>query len=184
MPTSRQITEVRGLPPGRDYLVSIFKFTNKTSPNSAKWMVDEIFAGQGYYAPVIDPAGMDDGNLELNWGSERTDLMPNICRYTGNVPGEMSPFAFYSARSSWAGSSADIGSAGDGSYVWEFNEDGSYINCEEQGGVWELALQNASMISDGVVLQEIEIRFYPKLAVEIDQLIVIEAEENANNPEA
>ena len=174
MPTARTINEVRGLPPGRDYLVSKFKFQNLDSPPISTWVVDEIFAGQGYYQPTIDVSQMDSGSIELGFGSEIPNQLPYICRFlrTGDegIPNDLfGPFSFYTGANSFAsGNSATIQNVDEGYFVWNFNEEESYIDCEEQGGQWVFSMQNADMLSDGVGQCEIEIRFNPKLALDIE----------------
>mgnify|MGYP003123301860 CR=1 FL=1 len=170
MPAARTINEVRGLPPGRDYLISKFKFSNRDTSNFAQWVVDEIFAGQGYFVPTIDVSTMNSGIVVLDFGSEIPNQLPYICNYltpSGLPNDKVGPFAFYSGLNSWSGHSATISAATDGYYVWNFNEEESYIDCEEQGGQWRFDMQNADMISDGVGQSEIEIRFYRKLALDI-----------------
>jgi len=174
MPSQRTINEVRGLPPGRDYLVSKFKFQNLYSPYISTWVVDEIFAGQGYYQPTIDVSQMDSGSIELSFGTDPNQL-PYMCHFlaTGDesIPsGFVGPFSFYTGANSFAsGSSGTITNVDEGYFVWNFNEEESYVGCADApGGQWVFSMQNADMLSDGVGQCEIEIRFNPKLALDIE----------------
>tara|TARA_R110002051_G_scaffold88619_1_gene156007 strand:+ start:14937 stop:15404 length:468 start_codon:yes stop_codon:yes gene_type:complete len=151
----RTTTNYRGMPAGRNYLVSILKFSNVSGTESSEWMVDEIFKGQGYSQGVPVLNDLDEGTLQITFAAP---LTPSEWWDSMSVAGYKSPISLYSASGTWL-SGQEAGPAADEGWVpWFLNSEESLntgLNIYAQG------VDGA--IGDGVAQAELEFRFYPTL---------------------
>lgn len=154
-----QTIATRGLPPGRDYLVSTISISQEAGVNFTK---DEIFSGQGYEKPDLnlDLAATPAANLELNMFALENP-MPNFGEYflsSGasftDLPG---PFAIGTSGWSTWGNNDPI-ALNEIVTPWFLNE--------EESGVDAMILycQGSFLLEDGILNHEVEIRFYPNRA--------------------
>ena len=153
MPT-RTNKYYRGMPAGRNYLVSILKFSNADGTEDSEWLTDEIWLGQGYDQGVPALNDLDEGIIDINFSG--TTLPASVFDYT--TAGKISPLSMYSTSATWL--SNDESALNDPWQPW-------FLNGEESGPtvirVFAQAVDPA--ITDGVVYAELEFRYYPTLEV-------------------
>ena len=168
--TSHNNSRFVGLPSGRDYLVSRIKFTNRVSPTQLEWTIDEIFSGQGYGQPTLAIFNDTDTNGAEIVATYVAPFMKNLNYYVGanDLPSTyVAPFSINtSGFGAWA-TGGEITDLEEIATTWWLNEEESFFD----GTSGELRIYSTSQawFSDGVASNEIEIRWYPSLAIQIDQ---------------
>tara|TARA_R100000278_G_C5386294_1_gene134401 strand:- start:66 stop:599 length:534 start_codon:yes stop_codon:yes gene_type:complete len=168
--TSHNNSRFVGLPSGRDYLVSRIRFTNRLSPTQLEWTIDEIFSGQGYGQPTLEIFNLDNVQSAELVATFTAPFMNNLNYYlsASDLPTNyVSPFGVNtSGFANWNGA-GEITDLEEITLTWWLNEEESYFDGTQ--GDLRIYSRNNSWFSDGVSANEIEIRWYPSLAIQIDQ---------------
>lgn len=172
MSATRQTIKKRGLKGGRDYLVSRILYSGAT--NVLKWSKDEIFEGQGYGQPTLTTTGTSVTAQQIT-ATFVAPFMPFLDAFflqgTPNQlgTGQVCPFkAHGTGWSTWANNNTN-NDVSDIVTPWFMNEEESTFDANSNSGSLIFYCQAQAYFEDGVSAIEIELRWYPDQAYEIQK---------------